>query len=336
MGLAILMIPRGSATPVALAGGDVLPARMVAPNFHLRDQFGHVVSLSEFRGRPVLITFVQSHCTGLCPVITDTIRRVLTELGPAGNQIGVVAISVDPEHDTAASARAYSRQHGMLTRWHYMLGSRKALAPLWRRYFVAGESKNAPAGQQAGHTAATYLVDARGHERVLFVADPRATDLARDIQILDGLVVTPLGDQALPAPQVGHPAPQFSLATLSGTDVNLHRLRGKTVLINFWATWCTACKSEMPALQRFSAHFEKRGGVVVGVDKQESASDVGLFDMRVHVTYPLALDASGNVSDQYDVSVLPTSVLVDRYGTVRWIKEGILSPSDFSHLLSIS
>src|SRR5207302_3162703 len=95
-----LMIPRGETAP-ALSGGTALPGRP-APDFRLTDQFGRTIRLSHFRGHPVLMTFLTANCRELCPVVAGTIHRSLADLGPAGKGISVLAISTDPEGDTAA------------------------------------------------------------------------------------------------------------------------------------------------------------------------------------------------------------------------------------------
>ncbi|HEX8918167.1 MAG TPA: SCO family protein, partial [Chloroflexota bacterium] len=91
--LAGIMIPRGNDTPAqpALAGTTLPP--VPAPGFQLTDQFGHYVSLAQFRGRTVVLTFMGAHCTELCPVVAEKIRRVVAALGPAGKNVVLLVIS---------------------------------------------------------------------------------------------------------------------------------------------------------------------------------------------------------------------------------------------------
>src|SRR5438105_713430 len=103
------MIPRGSAAPV-LSGGTGLSGRP-APDFRLTDQFGRSIQLSQLHGHPVVITFLSASCKELCPVVAGTIHRSLAEMGPAGKNVSVLAVSTDPEGDEPAVVRRFSREH---------------------------------------------------------------------------------------------------------------------------------------------------------------------------------------------------------------------------------
>lgn len=327
-------MPRGAAGQPARQAvpklqGTRLP-NWQAPNFRLTDQFGRTVTFAQFRGRPVLLTFMQSHCTELCPLTAETIHRTLAELGPRSRRLAVLAISAEPEQDTAASARQFSRQHGMLHRWHYLLGSRQQLRPIWDAYHLYVAPADAPAKLQQAHTSATYLIDSQGRERILLTGDPNQGVLSRDIRILLGQAVTAPLLQAVPAAQVGHPAPDFTLASLTGKRVSLRSLRGHIVLLNFWATWCTACRSEMPRVNGWYRRLRSQGLIVLGIDQQEGKGAVAGFVHRFHVSYPIALDSSGSVSARYNVAALPTSILVDRSGMVESVHLGILDPTYLS------
>src|SRR5437588_6601369 len=115
--LAGVLYPKGSVggttrAESALVGTDL--GAKPAPNFRLKDQFGHWVSLASFRGHPVILTFLGATCTTLCPVVAEDIRRTVAELGPERNKPAVVAISTDPEHDTPAAVKRFSLMHHML------------------------------------------------------------------------------------------------------------------------------------------------------------------------------------------------------------------------------
>ncbi|MDQ2741962.1 MAG: redoxin domain-containing protein [Chloroflexota bacterium] len=325
------MVPRGStggpsaSRDIALAG-TTLPS-WHAPGLSLTDQFHHAISLTGYRGRPVLLTFLQANCVQLCPVVAETIRRSLEELGPAGNRVAVLAVSADPEHDTAATVKQFSQKHNLWRRWHYLTGSRAQLTPIWQAYHLFVAPKNAPASLRQAHTSATYLIDGRGRERVLLTGDPGEQSLIRDLRILLGVSVASPISAAVPAPEVGHPAPGFSLTSLDGGRASLQSLHGRVVLLNFWATWCTACRSEMPRLEGWYRKLRGQGVTIVGIDNGESAGTVRDFIRRFHITYPIALDGSGDISARYDAAYFPTTVLIDRAGTVSSYRMGVLDPT---------
>lgn len=328
-GIGLLLVPRSGGTAAAFSGA-ALNGRP-APSFQLRDQFGRTITLSQFRGHPVILTFVQSHCTGQCPLDAEKIYQALRSLGRPAAGVAVLGISADPAHDTPASARAFSRRYGLLHRWHFLLGSRSMLTPVWKQYYVYVAPAGAPAALVAAHTAATFLLDTQGRERALFTgADLTTPALARDLRILLGL---PVSAAVLPgaAPQLDHPAPPFSLHTLDGAPLSLSRLRGRPVLLNFWATWCVACRSEMPLLERWSRQHP--GVTVLGIDQEEGRTTVQPFLRRLGVTYPIALDSDGRVSGRYDLVGLPASFFLDRQGVIRATRLGTLNVQWLSRAL---
>ncbi len=124
--------------------------------------------------------------------------------------------------------------------------------------------------------------------------------------------------QSQPAAQF-KPAADFRLTAVDGQTVALHDLRGKVVLLNFWATWCPPCKAEMPDLNAlYRDNGTKHNFVVVGVDVEEDRSAVEAFARQLNIAFPLLLDTSGQVTDgSYHIRSLPTTLIVDREGNVR-------------------
>jgi cytochrome c biogenesis protein CcmG/thiol:disulfide interchange protein DsbE len=110
-------------------------------------------------------------------------------------------------------------------------------------------------------------------------------------------------------------APTFSLPRLDrGGELGLAALRGKAVVLNFWASWCAPCKDEAPELEAASRRWRSRGVVVVGIDSQDFRGDARRFARRHGVTYPLVHDGKGKTRDDYGVTGLPETFFVDRSG----------------------
>lgn len=120
-----------------------------------------------------------------------------------------------------------------------------------------------------------------------------------------------------PAPAIGHPAPDFTLSTLDGQMVTLSDLRGKPVILNFWATWCGPCRAEMPELQRVHERLESAGLTVLGVNQAESMEAIARYQQDLGVDFPTAMDSRLGVSRQYLVNSLPTTFFIDREGVIR-------------------
>ncbi len=125
--------------------------------------------------------------------------------------------------------------------------------------------------------------------------------------------------QSRPMAENARPAPDFVLHTPDGGQVRLSELRGRVVLLNFWATWCSPCKAEMPDLDALHREYgQPRNFTVLGVDVEEGQTEVETFLSQIRVSFPLVLDADGTVtSDRYYVRGMPTSMIVDREGNIR-------------------
>ncbi|MFM8320672.1 MAG: redoxin domain-containing protein [Chloroflexota bacterium] len=124
---------------------------------------------------------------------------------------------------------------------------------------------------------------------------------------------------AIPAPQTGFLAPEFTLNDLDGQPVELAGLRGKAVLVNVWASWCGPCRAEMPAMQRVYQDYRERGLVILGVNaaNQDNPDQARSFIAEQGLTFPILLDERGQVSELYAVRSLPTSFFIDPQGMIQ-------------------
>lgn len=121
-------------------------------------------------------------------------------------------------------------------------------------------------------------------------------------------------------------APPFQLTTIDGTPVSDQQLRGKVVLVNFWATWCPPCRVEMPGFQRAYDKFKDDDFVVLGVAMDAGGTDVvRQFVTERQITYPIAMATPSMVRDFGGVRFLPTSFLIDRDGRIRHEVSGIFA-----------
>jgi cytochrome c biogenesis protein CcmG/thiol:disulfide interchange protein DsbE len=159
---------------------------------------------------------------------------------------------------------------------------------------------------------------------------------------------TPVAQATAPAPMptptpalsiptgsaVGQLAPDFVLADVSGQRTKLNDLRGRPVAVNFWASWCPACRQELPALQAAYQRFRERGVILLGVDVKESVETVASFAPPFGLTFPLLLDLDGAVSDRYQVRGIPTTVFLDAEGIVRARHVGPLTEDKFTEYVS--
>jgi cytochrome c biogenesis protein CcmG, thiol:disulfide interchange protein DsbE len=130
-----------------------------------------------------------------------------------------------------------------------------------------------------------------------------------------------------PAGEVGQPAPDFTLERPDQASLRLADYRGSVVLLNFWATWCTPCRAEMPEIEQVYQANRARGFQVLAVNLQEGAAEVQPFMSELGLSFPALLDRDGTVSRLYRARALPSSFLIDRSGTVQYIRIGTLTRS---------
>lgn len=128
-----------------------------------------------------------------------------------------------------------------------------------------------------------------------------------------------------PIPRTGAPAPDFQVMSLEGKPVSLQDYRGKVVLVNFWATWCIPCRSELPDLSQAYREHQDHGFVVLAVNVKEGEEQVRRFLEEIPVPFPVLMDTDGKITNRFAVTALPTSFFVDADGVIRGVFIGNLN-----------
>ncbi|MGH7321624.1 MAG: TlpA family protein disulfide reductase [Candidatus Rokuibacteriota bacterium] len=142
--------------------------------------------------------------------------------------------------------------------------------------------------------------------------------------LLYGLVFTDA--RAIPSPLKGKPAASFTLTAFDGTTMSLAALRGKVVVLNFWASWCyPACYEEAPILESGWRAYRDQGLVVLGVDIQDTEEKARRFIEQFGLTFPNVIDPTGKVSIDYGVYGVPETFVIDRRGVIRDKKVGAVT-----------
>jgi protein SCO1/2 len=170
-----------TASGVTAAGspfqGARIPAGVPAPDFALKDENGDTITMKQFRGKPVVVTFLYTHCEDTCPATAQQVRGALDDLG---HDVPAIAISVDPGNDTEASARRFLSEQNTLGRIHFALGTRAQLKPIWDTYAIH------PQSAREEHQARLVIVDAEGLQRVGFPLQETTPEMiAHDLKVLE-------------------------------------------------------------------------------------------------------------------------------------------------------
>jgi protein SCO1/2 len=163
--------------PKSAFEGAQLPPGIRAPDFKLLDERGSRVTMKEYRGKPVVVTFLYSHCHDTCPIQAQQIKGALDDLG---NDLPALAISVDPPGDTPRSVARFNDEQGVTGRIRWVLGRESQLRPLWEGYHTTSQSP------QTEHMARLVLVDKRGFQRIGYPPSQVTPErLAHDLRLLE-------------------------------------------------------------------------------------------------------------------------------------------------------
>jgi protein SCO1/2 len=171
-----------STSQSGLQGTDL--GSIAAPDFRLKDQFGKEISLSQFQGKPVVLTFLYTHCPDVCPLTADKLHVAMQNLGNGAQQVTVLAVSMDPKGDTAAAAQNFSSIHKLGDYFYFLIGTHDELAPVWASYSV--DAQAATSAGIVSHSTAIYVIDKQGRERVLLDTDFSSAQVTTDLKILLG------------------------------------------------------------------------------------------------------------------------------------------------------
>jgi protein SCO1/2 len=184
--IVVVVVSRGSSGHHASASsnqlqGPTLPPNLVAKNFSLTDQNGRRITLSQYRGHVVVLTFMHSLCKGACPLMANQILGALNLLPNGGHNVPAMAVSVDPKQDTSANRRKFIAKMHLTGRFDFLNGPMPVMRKVWHEYAIAPEI-----GKDENHSAFVLLIDKRGIWRVGYpVSGLTPESLAHDIGVLE-------------------------------------------------------------------------------------------------------------------------------------------------------
>src|ERR1700733_5211033 len=210
-----------------------------APEISLTNQFGQPMSLSQFRGKIVMLGFEDSECTTVCPLTTQSMVLAKELLGKAGNNVQLLGVDANPDATSVADVLSYSRAHGLVNQWDFLTGSLAQLKSTWAAYNIEVQIEQG----QIDHTPALFVIDQSGREQKLYLTQMAYSSVGQSAQViadeLSGLL-----------PGHPHVASQESLASIPSQDPTEHGALpsattagsvamgpGTPHLVMFFATW---------------------------------------------------------------------------------------------------
>ncbi len=170
-----------SVTLPMVSGADAVPAKN-APPIELTDQYGKKVDLAKLKGHSVLVAFLYTHCTDLCPIVAGKVHTAYASLKKPERPI-FLAVSVDPAHDTPASAAEFNKTHRTTGEIDWLLGSQAELEKVWKAWGVRPEH-NANDPEEIEHNAEIFAIDPQGQIRALYPPNFKPEKLAAGTRTL--------------------------------------------------------------------------------------------------------------------------------------------------------
>ena len=314
-----------------------------APDFRLQNQFGQPMSLSQFRGKVVMLGFEDSQCTTVCPLTTQSMLLAKQLLGPAGDKVQLLGIDANPDATSVADVLAYSRAHGLVNQWDFLTGPAAQLKAIWARYDIAVQIEKG----QIDHTPALFVIDQQGRERKLYLTQMAYSSVGQSAEVLADELSSLLpghpkvaSQESLASTVVQGPSAHLTLpsagASSAGAGSPVTLGPGRPRLVLFFATWLSEVSDLKAELTSANAYVTaaRRGGLpqLVAVDETVVEPSTAAVRSYLHglgtpLDYPVALDTSGRVADGYGVQDQPWFALVSASGKIIWSHDGWLPPA---------
>jgi cytochrome oxidase Cu insertion factor (SCO1/SenC/PrrC family) len=306
-----------------------------APDIALVNQFGQPMSLSQFRGKVVVLSFQDSECTTVCPLTAQSMLQAKQLLGAAGSQVQLLGVDANPDATSVADVLAYSRAHGLVNQWDFLTGSLAQLKAAWSAYHIAVQIEQG----QIDHTPALFVIDQRGREQKLYLTQMAYSSVSQSAQVLADELASLLpghppvaSQQSLASITVQSPSDHVALPAATGPG-QVVLGPGASRLVMFFATWLTETTDLRSVLTGGNAYAAaaRRDGLpqLTAVDEtvvEPSAQAVRAYlnGLGTPLSYPVALDTTGRVADGYGVQDQPWLDLISASGKVLWSHDGWL------------
>ena len=318
-------------------GSAPSPVR-AAPGFTLTDETGRTIRLDQYRGKVVILSFIDSECQTICPLTSTAMLDAQRALGAAGKDVQLLAVNANWKSIQVDDVLNYTELHGMSGRWHFLTGSLSQLNRVWSAYGLneyALEEKQHLNTTMINHVAATFVIDPEGRlvrtyqTQASYAAIPQLGQLlAQEASRL--LPSHPSVDAHYAYGQIHgvSPAQTVSVPRLGGGRLTLGP--GRAHLYLFFATWdaqTTSIAAELDLLNRYDRDARSYGlPFLTAIDEASvEPSPAALPDfirtLARPLSYPVALDETGRIADGYQVQGEPWFVLTSASGGTPWYRE---------------
>lgn len=306
-----------------------------APNFTLTNQFGQSVSLSDFRGKVVLLAFTDSQCTTICPLTTANMVSAVHMLGKAGQDVRIVNIDANPQAISVKDVYDYASVHGILHTSDFLTGSLSQLEHVWKLYHIDVQIVHG----NIDHTPALFLIDQQGRERYLYLTNARYGVLGQESRILAYDIAHALPKGTAKAPSLPRstadprqsPDASVTLPALAPGTQPTTLAKGKPRVVVLFASWVPDAVTQLRSLEAYATWARQHGGPeLVAIDELQTEPSLATARSRLQglgVSFPVLLDRTGAVADAYRAQDMPWFSLVSAKGKIIDSHDGWVSGS---------
>jgi cytochrome oxidase Cu insertion factor (SCO1/SenC/PrrC family)/thiol-disulfide isomerase/thioredoxin len=317
----------------------------VAPAVKLTDQNGKPLTLKEFRGKSVVLTFDDDECTDLCTLLAQDVLAANKDLGANAKNVAYLSINANPFYPGVADVKSWTDSHGLgkTANWYFGTTTPTTMTALEKSYGVDVTAD--AASKTIMHGAEMFFIDPQGHEREIGQFGTESANTA-----LFGHAMAQLSAELLPSSErgtvggsaaaetggstaVGSKAAPIVLPELgTSATVSTAQFAGKYTVVNFWASTCSACVTEMPAIES-EAKAAGSAFAFVGVDVSDDPGRAAAFAAKSGASYPLLNDSTGAVAGRFQITGLPYTVILDPSGTVVTRHPGAMTAEQLDYIL---
>ncbi|MCU6479673.1 redoxin domain-containing protein [Arthrobacter sp. A2-55] len=322
--------------------------QLTAPALSLTDQAGRHVTLAQFRGKSVVLSFNDDKCEDLCTLLAQDVVAANKDLGANAKDVVFLSINANPYYPSPSAVKEWTDSHGLAgdTNWVFGTGSPKQLADDAAAYGVPIELD--PKTKSVVHGTEIFYIDPAGKEAALgqfgtasantelyaHAMAQAAVDLLPNAASIHVAGPSPAATASEAGASINAAAPAITLPQLShpNSTTSLGAFKGKVTVVNFWASTCTACVAEMPAIEQAHKNLGKSTNFV-GIDVADNPRDAAAFAARYGTTYPLLSDPAGTASGAYQIPGLPFTAVIGPDGTMLVRHPGAMTAEQLEYVL---
>jgi cytochrome oxidase Cu insertion factor (SCO1/SenC/PrrC family) len=288
----------------------------IGGDFTLTDHHGKPFHLKDHRGKVVVMSFGFTFCPSICPDTLVKMSSVIEQLQDSSTELTTVFITVDPERDTVEALSKYVPYFSDAILG--LTGSADAIRKVssqYRAMYKIQKTNETDKNYTVDHSADIYVINREGNLESIV---PYGMPADHIFNVVQETLKKGSTSQSQADNQNSESVDNRYLIDLAGKQHSIDQWRGKSVVINYWATWCTPCRTELPSLNNAWKQADKKTTQMLAVNIGESAAAVSNFLKDYPIEFPVLLDQSSSSMSRREIVGFPTTIMLDGNGQLVW------------------